>query len=752
MALGLAALAMLPLASRAEEADVLSLVDPMMGTSLDGRIIPVALRPFGMVQLGPDTHYVGPGYHYTHTHIQSFSHTHVSGNGGGDMQDICVLPLTVRQLGEYGAGEDDTLISPSTAPEQYPDGLQARYDHRHETARPGYYRLHLLDEGITVELTATARCGIHRYTFPRGAAPVLSFDMKRGNASRATTLPHRFCDTVLVSRLEVVDSVTLRGYRVTNGWAPRQHCYFYARFSRPFSQAVLYDSRRRTASHDVLSRDVRALLTFPDADPQLEVQVGISPVSLEGAERNWRAEAMGHGFDTIRRQAQDEWRSQLSVVQAKGASEEMRRVFYSCLYFSLFYPQIYSDVDGQYRSSDAQVYRDPRHPYYAGVLGLWDTYRNHAPLIAVLRPDVTRHLMHTFLSHYRHSGILPMWTIAGQENNCMTGYHAMPVIADAMARGLVDDSIAHPLLRAMVASANSDCFGYFDLDFRGARHYHRFGYVPSDYEAHSASKTMEYAYDDWCIAQVARMLGDTAVEHHFARRGGWWRNLWDAETGFINARDTLGRFRRPFDPFSPAPAYFASDFCEGNSWQYSFFVPQDPEGLIAQMGGRRAFIRRLDSLFSVAAPGQPRRTFGRTGQYAHENEPVHHVAYLYSLAGAPERTQQVVSNIMHNDYAARPEGLCGNDDTGQMSAWFVESAMGLFTLRHGLGEYILGTPLFERLTLRHSRGVLTILAPGASAEHCRVASVHVNGRRWKSPVIPAELVFNGDVTIHFKMK
>ena len=715
--------------------DVLKYVNPFMGSHLDGRIIPVVLRPFGMVQLGPDTYYTGSGYHYSHGQIQSFSHTHVSGNGGGDMQDICVMPISGTKW---------------SFPNRYPNNLQARYDHAGETAEPGYYSLQLPDEGIRVEFTATERCGVHRYTFPPEGANVLSFDMKRGNASRATTLPERFCDTVIVCRIEVVDDYTLRGFRITHGWAPYQHCYFYAHFSKPFSHAMLYNNGYKTESSDILSRDTRALLSFPEDGQPLEVQVGISPVSLEGAERNWLAEVQGRHFDDIRRETQDIWRRELAAFNVEGTEEDLKQTFYSCLYFTLFYPQLYNDVDGQYRSSDAQVYHTDRR-YMAGVLGLWDTYRNHAPLIGMLRPDVVRDLMYTFLSHYRHCGILPMWTIAGQENNCMTGYHAMPEIADAMAKGLVDDSIAEPLLQAMVESANKDCFGYFDHDFRGARWYRRYHYVPFDNEAHSASKTMEYSYDDWCIAQVARILGHDDVAREFEDRGTWWKNLWDSEVSFINARDTLGHFRRPFNPFSPAPNYFQSDFCEGNSWQYSFFAPHDPEGLIHLIGGRIKFLERMDSLFTVTASGQQQCVFGRMGQYAHENEPVHHAAYLYALAGEPEKTCQIVSRIMREYYAPRPDGLCGNDDTGQMSAWYVQSAMGLFSMRHGRDEYVLGTPLFERLALHHSRGTLTILAPGVSRERCIVKEVKVNGKRWKQPVITGDVLYGGDVTIEFNV-
>ncbi len=715
------------------ETSLIGKVCPMMGTDLDGRTVPIAARPFGMVQLGPDTYYVGCGYHWTHNKLQSISHTHVTGNGGGDMQDICFLPIAKEHI-DGGVG--------------WPR-LETTLDHTQEHAEPGYYSLFLPDEDVRVELTATERCGLHRYTFPAGKEQIVCVDLKRGNASRATTLPERFCDTVRVSHLEIIDSYTIRGYRITHGWAPIQHCYFYARMNKPFAQAVLYNNQQPTESHDITSRDCRAMLRFEADGEPLEVQVGISAVSMEGAQRNWQSEAAGRTFDQVKTETQQIWERELACFTVEGPESDEKK-FYTCLYFTLLYPQLYSDVDGQYRSSDAQVYRSP-HTYYAGCLGLWDIYRNHAPLIATLHPEVTRELMHTFLLHYRHCGILPMWTIAGQENDCMTGYHAMPIIADAMARGLVGQEIARPLVEAMAASARRECFGYFDSDFRGARYYMRYHYVPLNYEAHSASKTMEYSYDDWCIAQAARMQGMTDIETEFAERGTWWRNLYDPEMGFINARDTLGRFRRPFDPFSPAPAYFQSDFCEGNSWQYTFFVPQDPEGLIATLGGKRRFIARLDSLFATPTPNQPLRCFGRIGQYHHENEPVHHVAYLYTFAGVPWRTQQLVSEVMHNDYNTSPQGLCGNDDTGQMSAWFIQSAMGLFSFNHGTGLLTLGTPLFPRMQLRHPGGMLTILAPGVSAERCVVKSVSIDGQRWKGWTVPINRVFEGNVVIEFHM-
>lgn len=719
--------------SFAQPEDVTRHVRCMMGTDLDGRIIPMAVVPFGMVQLAPDTYYFANGYHYSHSYLQSFSHTHANGNGGGDLQDICVFPVSGKNFENLG---------------EYPSEVQSLFSHDEEWSEPGYYKVNLKSFGITAELTATERCGFHRYTYPSGRQ-FFTIDLLKGNTSLATTLPERR-DTVVASMLEVLDDYTVRGYRVSSGWAPEVHTYFYARFSKKIDSSVLFDRRRPVKGARLESRDSRILLSFADDGQPLVVKVGISPASLEGAELNFRAEAEGRSFDEVRQAAHDAWNEQLGVFSIGDADSKDKELFYTNLYFALMYPQLYSDVDGGCRSSDCKAHKYGFR-YYAGVLGLWDTYRNQNPLISILRPDVTADLLKTFQAHYDNCGELPIWTIAGEEDMCMTGYHAMPVIADAMSKGITGFD-PYSLLQAMVASANRDCFGYFDHDFRGARYYTKYHYVPRDKEAHSASKTLEYSYDDWCIAQVARMLGKEDDYKTFMERARWYRNVFDPANGnYPNGRYTDGTFRKDFSVFSPATSYFGSDFCEGNSFQYSFFAPQDPYGLMELLGGRDSFVARLDSLFTTTQENEPLLAVGRIGQYAHGNEPVHHVIYLYNFAGQPWKCQERVSQVMRKEYDTTPGGMCGNDDTGQMAAWFIQSAMGCFTFNHGYDYYVFGSPLFEKLSLRHSKGTLTILAPGTSAENCYVRGVRVNGRKWNRNWISGKDLLGGDVTLEFEM-
>ena len=460
-------------------------------------------------------------------------------------------------------------------------------------------------------------------------------------------------------------------------------------------------------------------------------------------------------FDQVRKETSEAWDKELSAITIFDEDSAEKDLFYSSLYFALMYPQLYSDVDGGYRSSDFKAHAG-NFRYYAGVLGLWDTFRAQNPLVSILRPDITSDLMKTFLEHFRNCGQLPIWTINGEENMCMTGYHSMPVIASAMARG-IGGFPADSLLEAMKVSAQRDTFGFFCRKFRGAKFYREFGYVPCDLETHATSKTLEYCYDDWCIAQVARMLGKRKDYREYMRYSRWYRNVFDTEIGYPRGRDSKGDFRPGFDPLYDGGYGEISDFCEGNSYQYSFFVPHDVYGLMDIMGGRESFVGRLDSLFStpveeqVAWTGQKVGRFGFIGQYAHTNEPVHHVAYLYNYAGEPWKCQEKIREILNTQYNTSPGGMCGNDDTGQMSAWFVMSALGFYPVTHGQDIFVIGSPLFKKVELRHSKGTLTILARGNAPGSPYVKGVKVNGRNHRKNYFRGKDLFEGDVTVEFEM-
>jgi len=722
-----------------DDFDPASFVCPMMGTGDDGRVVPVAAAPFGMVQLGPDTHFTASGYHYSHTKIYGFSHTHKSGGGGTDFQDIMFFPVSNIQWRQCT---------------NYPEQVSSPFSHLQEDVEPGYYHVKLLDTDIDVALSATSRCGMHRYSYPEATPQQLIIDLKHGCQHSTTIFADEDFDTVKIARLEIVDDHTVRGYRISNGWAPEQHVYFHAEFSKPILSCRLFEDRLfRENARELTGTDVRALLEFAQDGQPLIACVGISPVSMEGASRNLKAEIAGSDFDAVRIATRAEWNKALSAIVVHDSKMQQKEVFYTCLYYAMLYPMLYSDVDGQYRSSDSQIYQGDFR-YFAGVLGLWDTFRAQNPLITILRPDVSNDLMKTMLEHYRHCGQLPLWTLAGVENMCMIGYHSMPVIADAYHKNIRDYDV-QALYDAMKMSANRDTIGFFLKAYRGAMLYKQYEYVPCDLEVTAASKTLEYCYDDWCIAQMAKMLGQKEDYDNYIRRAGWYRNLFDDRINFMRGKMSDGSWRTPFDPFHSNHYRPDDDFCEGTSWQWTFFVPHDGKNLINLMGGKEAFIEKLDSLFIISSEihgdnPAPDIT-GMIGQYAHGNEPGHHTLYMYNYAGQPWKGQKLLSDVMYTLYDTTPEGICGNDDTGQMSAWFVFSAMGFYPVTHGSGIYFIGTPLFREMKLKHPNGTLTIQAPKVSHDNCYIQSVKLNGKPYTKNWLRHDELFGGDATLLFTM-
>ena len=718
--------------------DPASYVRPMMGTSADGCVVPIAAAPFGMVQLGPDTYYSCSGYDYNHQEIIGFSHVHKSGGGCADFQDIMFFPVTNVDWRQC---------------RMLPEKVSSRVSHEQETVEPAYYRVKLLDTDIEAELTATARCGMHRYGYPKSAPQQLIIDLKHGSKNSCTIFPEDNYDTVKVSRLEIMDEYTVRGYRISNGWAPEQHVYFYAEFSKPIISGRLFgDKTFRENVKDLTGTDVRAVLEFAQDGKPVMARVGISPVSMEGARENLKAEITGWDFDAVRAATRQEWNKALSAVQINDDKVQQKEVFYTCLYYALLYPMLYSDVDGQYRSSDSKTYRGDFR-YFAGVLGLWDTFRAQNPLITVLRPDVANDLMKTFLEHYRHCGQLPIWTLAGVEDMCMIGYHAMPVIADVYFKGVRDYDVP-ALYDAMKVSAERDTFGFFLKDYRGARLYNQYGYVPCDLEISSVSKTLEYCYDDWCIAQMAKMLNKKDDYDYYINKAARYKNLFDTDINFMRGKASDGTWRTPFDPFFSNHFRPNDDFCEGTSWQWTFFVPHDGKGLINLMGGKDVFTDKLDSMFIVSPEFRgehPTELLGKIGQYAHGNEPSHHTLYMYNYAGQPWKAQKLISDVIYTLYNTSPDGICGNDDTGQMSAWYVFSSMGFYPVTHGTGIYFIGTPIFKELTFKHPKGILTIKAPQVSRENCYIQSVRLNGKPYSKNWLRHEDLFGGDVKLEFEM-
>ncbi|MCC7507346.1 MAG: GH92 family glycosyl hydrolase [Saprospiraceae bacterium] len=687
----------------------LQYVNPFIGTDAHGHTYPGATAPFGFVQLSPDTRpntmdWDGcSGYHYSDSIIYGFSHTHLSGTGVPDYCDILFMPFLGRAELE---------------PYQYAEKFQKST----EQAEAGYYSV-ILNNEVRVELTATERVGVHRYVFP-GSREVghLLIDLR-----------HR--DEVLKSCMTVVNDHEIMGFRVSRGWAKEQHIYFVARFSKPFFNSKVLDMTRtpHVSQRSVASKAIVGLLDFYNDETPLIVTVGISAVSIDGARANLEAEAgpLAYDFDKIRMNAQDKWAAQLGKIEVEGGSDAQKTAFYTALYHTMIVPNIFNDVDGQYRGRDNQIHSTTGHNVYS-VFSLWDTYRACNPLYTLLEPKRTNDFIQTFLRQYEQGGLLPVWELSANETDCMIGNHAIPVIYDAWQKGIRDYD-ANKALAAMQKSADSDRYG---LPW-----YRSLGYVPSDKEPESVSKTLEYAYDDWCIAQMAKGLNQRTVHDRYIRRAQSYKNIFDPGTGFFRGKNNAA-WHTPFDPYE-----VNFNYTEANAWQYRFAVPQDISGLMTLLGGRTAFANQLDSLFTAhpkITGRQQADITGLIGQYVHGNEPSHHMAYLYNYAGQPWKTQQRVRQILDEQYSDRPDGLSGNEDCGQMSAWLVWSAMGLYPAVPGSGQYAIGTPWFEKATIHLDNGkTFTISAAGASTRRFYVQNARLNGATWPNTWINHSTLLEG---------
>ncbi len=719
-------------------------VNPFIGTGGEGHTYPGATVPYGMVQLSPDTRIQSrkdgygwaAGYRYDDSTIVGFSHTHFSGTGHSDLGDLLLMPTTGALKLERGN------------PDQPLSGYTSRFSHASETAQPGYYAVTLDDYKVRVELTASARVGMHRYSFPTGKPAHVVLDLR--------TSMYDYPGKILWSRVRVRPDGTVTGFRETRGWAPGRQLYFAMRFSQPLSGHQLHDTEQDvvykgfpppgekdpTQRAQIEGRQlVAAFDVAPEAGKPLLVKVAISPVSEEGAIANLDAEAPGWDFDGMRAAAKQQWSEALGAVEAQGSADERTR-FYTALYHTLLGPTLFMDSDGRYRGPDNAVHQAKGWTNYS-TFSLWDTYRALHPLATLVQPPQrTNDFVNSLLASRRESpyGVLPVWSFHGLETWCMIGYHAVPVIADAYMKGIRGYD-TEEALQAMVASAN---YGPYD----GIAQYRELGYVPIDEEGEAASKTLEYAYDDWTIAQVARDMGKTEVASEFNKRAANWKHAFDPGTGFMRARKRDGSFREPFDPSASG---YGTDFTEGNAWQYSWYVPQDVAGLAAAHGGSDKLLQRLDDVFEAKVDpsifAHMEDITGLIGWYAHGNEPSHHVAYLYAHAGQPWRTQARLKQIMDTQYAARPDGLAGNDDLGQMSAWYVFTALGFYPVTPGSNQYIIGRPFLPQATLNLPDGKrFSIVADGLDAAHTYVGSVSLNGKPLdRAYVTHQEIVAGGEL-------
>jgi predicted alpha-1,2-mannosidase len=724
---------------------LISYVNSMLGTGGDANLLPVASSPFGMVQVGADTHLNNTGYKYDASEIIGFSHTHMSGCGCPAMKDIMFFPVS-----------ETSWIGKN----QFPDKVSDKFSHDKELAEPGYYRVKLLNSNIDAEITATARCGIHRYTFPKDNPQQLIVDLKYGNTSGCTVCQEYNYDTIRQSHIEIVNAHSIMGYRISDGWIKGVHVYFYAEFSKPVSVSQIYENKQlRSGIRELTGKDIRLLLQFENSDGKpLVARVGISPVSMEGAKRNLQAEVYSWDFDLEKGKVQQAWENELSAYQIADADSPQKEMFYTFLYRSLFYPMLYSDVNGEFRGSDNKIHTG-NFSYYAGTLSLWDTFRTQNPLISILRPDVAGNLMKTFLEHYRYSGQLPQWTAAGSENLQMIGYPAMSIIADTYNKGIRDYDFMG-LYEAMKVSANKDTFGFSEGNcvYKGTTNYKRYGYIPCDKEINAVAKSLEFNYGDWCIAQMSKMLGKKNDYDFYINRAEGYKNFYDSQTRLLRPKYADGKWRNPFDPVFTNHYHEGDDYCEGTAYQWTFFVPHDPRGLAGLMGGNEIFAQQLDSLFirnpviHDGGEGAPDlNPKGMIGQYAHANEPSHHIIYLYNSIGQPWKTQEWISTVMQKLYNNTPDGICGNDDTGQMSAWYVFSAMGFYPVTHGQGIYYIGTPLFKDMQLKHRNGTLSIKANRVSKENKYIRSVTLNGKPYSRNWLSHDDIFAGNASLVFEM-
>jgi predicted alpha-1,2-mannosidase len=700
-------------------------VRPLVGTQGEGNTYPGAAAPFGVLQLSPDTEdslwETASGYEYSDSSIIGFSLTHLSGTGIPDLGDFLFMP-------EVGTPQ---FVPGSRA---HPDsGYRSPYSHEDELASPGYYKVTLRKHPIVVDLTVADRSGILRFRYPQ-----------TDSAYVVTDLHHVLRWEVVWSGIRVLNDSTVTGYHLVNGWAKERHLFFAARYSRPFAEygilkdgkPVVYNGYRFRSRSEASGKNLQFYARYKtQEDGSLLVKVAVSAVSSDNALMNLEAEIPDWDFERVRRQTREKWNRELAKIEIEG-SQEVRETFYTALYHAFLAPNLYQDVNAEYRGLDQNVHRAQGFTNYS-VFSLWDTYRATHPLFALIQRGRDAAMINSMLAHYDQSveHLLPVWSLQGNETWCMIGYHAVPVIADAYMKGVkgFDPQRAYDAIRTTALNPHYD----------NVATYARLGWVPFDKENESVSKTLEYAYDDFCVAQMAQSLGKTGDHDYFMTRAGAYRNLFDTTYGLMRGRDSEGHWRTPFDPHLYVEG---GDFTEGTSWQYSWYVPQDVEGLIGLMGGKERFAQKLDSLFVLQADSSQGMDDiqGRMGEYWHGNEPSHHIVFLYCYAGQPWKTQQRVHQIMGSQYGNRPNSLSGNDDCGQMSAWYIFNAIGFYPVCPGSNYYVIGSPNLKKAVIHLSNGkTFTMLAENVSDQNIYVQSVRLNGKNWDSPFLPYEELKNG---------
>lgn len=713
-------------------ADYASHVNVFIGTGGHGHTYPGASVPHGAIQPSPDTRVYGwdacSGYYHDDTTINGFSHTHLSGTGCCDLGEILLMPTV---------GTQD--VTPEPAGSQRKSYASA-FSHDSERACPGYYSVELQRYGVRAELTASLHGAMHRWTFPasKEAGVIMDLDYNLEDQTNKEL------------DLQVVSDTELCGHKLTQYWAFDQVMNFYVQFSKPFTCTIVNDTV--TVGGKLRPRR-KALLHFATAEGEVVLaKVGVSAVDAEGARRNVLHDMPAWDFDGARAAAREQWNAYLGKIDITTSDEHARAIFYTALYHTGLQPSVFTDVDGRYLGMDLKVHQgDAADPVYT-TFSTWDTFRALHPLMTIIDPTRNEAYVRSLLLKAREGGVLPMWELHGNYTGCMIGYHTVPIITDAYVKGARSFDI-NEAFQAMLHTAHYNPDGICtprlvanEIMPQAKYWKDRLGYVPCDKDKEAVAKALEYAYDDWCISRVAEAVGDTAGVSEFGKLAKGYAHYYDPSVGFMRGKDSNGAWRTPFDPSSST--HRSDDYCEGNAWQWSWFVPHDPQGLATLMGGRQQFAAGLDRLFSASSQMSGGNVSadisGLIGQYAHGNEPSHHVIYLYNKVGQPWKTQELAAKVMHTLYKNEPAGLCGNEDCGQTSAWFVMSAMGLYPVNPCSGEYEIGSPLFTRMTLHLGNGKnFTIEAPEASHRNIYVQSVKLNGKPYNSSSISHQQIMRG---------
>ena len=739
------------------KSDYIQFVNPLIGTKNMGHTFPGATAPFGMVQLSPETNQqtmfidgkYNPetyrycsGYQYDDSTIFGFSHTHFSGTGHSDLGDFLIMPIT----GHLNLDPGTTEIKGS--------GYHSQFSHSNEVAQPGYYKVLLDDYNIQAELTATERVGFHQYTFPESDSAHIILDLM-------SNIYNYEGKNVWVS-VRVENDTLITGYRQTKGWARDRKVFFAMEFSKAFESYghkkydhIQYNGfyRRFDEEHnfpEMAGHNIRAFFNFKsEKDEKIKVKFALSSVSTEGALKNLEVEIPHWDFDKTKEETQAKWNKELAKIEVETESLEQKETFYSAMYHTMLSPVIYEDVDGSYRGLDQNIHQSESFTNYT-IFSLWDTYRALHPLFNLIQVERNNNMLKSMLAHYDQSvhNALPIWSHYSNENWCMIGYHSVSVIADAIVKGSTDVDL-NSALEACISSSN---LSYYD----GIAQYISLGYVPEDISSSSVSKTLEFAYDDWCIAQIAKAAGNEAYYQEYMIRASSYKNVYDPEIGFMRARLSDGSFKKDFDPMDT----HGQGFIEGNAWNYGLYVPQDPASMIAMMSGKEAFEAHLDSLFTMEIEdhyiekNEDITRDGIIGNYVHGNEPGHHIPYLYNWTNDPSKTQARVRMIMDTMYSNKEDGLCGNDDAGQMSAWYIFSALGFYPVLPGSDEYSVGSPMVKKAIIHFENGnTLTINTVNQSKENVYVEKLELNDKTIPGhSLMHSDLIKGGTLTFYMSDK